>query len=324
MRTSVNKIKYIEHINNRKKTPIFFQKWWLDAVCGEENWNAIIALNGEEIAGVLPFSIKRKFGFKCIEPFLLTPFSGHLINYPPGIKESNKLNHTHKTIQALYNGLPSFHYLKQFLLPGYKNWLPLYWENFKQTTRFTYQLDLSNSLENLYLNLDATAKQYIKKAEELFRVAKSDDSKLVFELIKESFKKKNIPLLYDYHKLNNLYRACKKQAACTYLLALSSQDQPKAALLLASDQNTVFNLLRATHPDCQKSGVSSLLVWNAIKIAKQENAVTFDFAGSMIKSIESFIRTFGAHQVPYYQITKSNSGLYDIIAKSKRELLIFK
>lgn len=41
-----NKSKYRNLCAVEKNIPIFSQDWWLDAVCGEENWDVIIIEKG--------------------------------------------------------------------------------------------------------------------------------------------------------------------------------------------------------------------------------------------------------------------------------------
>ena len=51
-----------------------------------------------------------------------------------------------------------------------------------------------------------------------------------------------------------------------------------------------------------------LLLWEAIQFSSDVTR-KFNFEGSMIKSIEKFFRAFGGRQVPYLEITKTNSIL---------------
>ena len=47
----------------------------------------------------------------------------------------------------------------------------------------------------------------------------------------------------------------------------------------------------------------SLIIWEAIKIAKQHSTI-FDFEGSMIEPIERFFLGFGSTPKPYLNIVK--------------------
>ena len=56
-------------------------------------------------------------------------------------------------------------------------------------------------------------------------------------------------------------------------------------------------------PELRNSGATSLLMWEAIQFAATVTK-KFDFEGSMIESVERFVRAFGARQIPYFQITR--------------------
>ena len=54
-----NKIKYAKFISNFDDVSIFSQPWWLDAVCGEDNWNVILVERDGIPVGSLPYFIKK-------------------------------------------------------------------------------------------------------------------------------------------------------------------------------------------------------------------------------------------------------------------------
>jgi hypothetical protein len=41
-----NKQKYRKFCKKEKNIPVFSKDWWLDAVCGEENWDVAIVEKG--------------------------------------------------------------------------------------------------------------------------------------------------------------------------------------------------------------------------------------------------------------------------------------
>ena len=50
----------------------------------------------------------------------------------------------------------------------------------------------------------------------------------------------------------------------------------------------------------------SLCMWHAIRFAASVSS-RFDFEGSMLEPIERFFRSFGAQQLPYFKVTRTNS-----------------
>ena len=71
-----SKEKYRTFCLKNKSVPIFHKDWWLDAVCGVDNWDVILAENkNNEIIAVLPFCIQKKI-FKYIKQPIYTHHLG--------------------------------------------------------------------------------------------------------------------------------------------------------------------------------------------------------------------------------------------------------
>jgi hypothetical protein len=74
------------------------------------------------------------------------------------------------------------------------------------------------------------------------------------------------------------------------------------------DEQSAYGLFSGIDPALRNSGGASLCMWSLIKHA---STVTkkFDFSGSMMEPVERFLRSFGATQVPYSNISKTPSRL---------------
>ena len=55
------KKKYRKFCKTQSSIPIFSKDWWLDAVCGEDNWDVVLVEKGEEISASMPYYLKRKY-----------------------------------------------------------------------------------------------------------------------------------------------------------------------------------------------------------------------------------------------------------------------
>ena len=66
----------------------------------------------------------------------------------------------------------------------------------------------------------------------------------------------------------------------------------------------------------KSTGLISLLIWEAIKLAAKMK-LSFDFEGSMNKTIEPFFRSFNPEVQHYYNVTRYNNKLL----KFYREIL---
>ena len=54
---------YREQCGNEPSIPIFSRDWWLDAVCGKDNWDAAVVEKGGWVVGSMPYYIKKRAGF---------------------------------------------------------------------------------------------------------------------------------------------------------------------------------------------------------------------------------------------------------------------
>src|ERR1700740_2957909 len=114
--------KYREYCHNNS-LHVFFNDWWLDAVCGKDNWDVVIYEKNGIILGVLPFYIKKQAIFLTnIKMPLLTHYLGPLINYPPDQKYASKIGFENEVLDYLYSNLPKFHLLRNRFNPKISNW----------------------------------------------------------------------------------------------------------------------------------------------------------------------------------------------------------
>ena len=71
-----NKEKYRLLSEKEESMPLFLRAWWLDAVCGVDNWGVSIVEKGGRIEAALPYFIDTKLGMKYLIQPPLTQFLG--------------------------------------------------------------------------------------------------------------------------------------------------------------------------------------------------------------------------------------------------------
>jgi hypothetical protein len=109
--------------------PIFSRDWWMDAVCGPDNWDVIIVKKDNQVIAAMPYYLnKEKKSIRITQP-LLTQTNGIWIKYPPGQKYFKMLSYQKDIMGEIIDRLESlkvdsfsqnFHY-------SVSNWLPFYW-----------------------------------------------------------------------------------------------------------------------------------------------------------------------------------------------------
>ena len=302
-----NKEKYIEFCNKENNLPIFHQYWWLDAVCGENNWDVILYEKGGHIWGSMPYYKIKKYLFKMILMPKLTQFMGPYIKFPKNQKYYKKLSWEKEIMEYFIKNLPQVDFFYQNFHFSITNWLPFYWKGFKQTTRYTYVIDRNLDIENLSKNFETDVRRRIRKAiKNGVRVIESENVRKFYELNKMTFERQGLSIPYSYELVKKIYDYCKKHNSVKIYFAIDNQNNIIAGSFLVYDMNTVYYLMGGIDPERKDIGGMDLVLHESIQFAL-ESKRDFDFEGSMIESIEKYFRSYGAIQKSYFQITKAKN-----------------
>ena len=119
--------------------PLFMQPWYLDAVCTGGRWDAAVVEKDGHVIAVWPYFLKKKAGMTYVAMPPLARMMG-----PYLLPEYRNPRHEPRLLEALLDQLPQLSAFEQDLNYTATNWLPMYWRGFRQTTRYTYQIDLSD------------------------------------------------------------------------------------------------------------------------------------------------------------------------------------
>jgi len=135
------------------------QPWYLDVVCTGGNWDAATVESGGRTIAAMPFFLKKKWGWNYIAMPPLCKFTG-----PYLLPEYRNPDDEIRLYDALTDQLPpKLAAFEQDMNYRVINWLPFYWKGFRQTTRYSYIIDLrqseaeirENSTCKLFFALDA-------------------------------------------------------------------------------------------------------------------------------------------------------------------------
>ncbi len=310
------KEKYISYCSKSTNIGLFQQPWWLDAVCGTENWAASIYENNGNILGAWAYPAKKKKSFRLINMSMLTPGSLPLITYFPGQKLATKISHEQQVLDELIEQLPKFDLFDLYFLPDFKNHLSFYWKGFTQTTRYTYLIkDLSN-LDAVFEEFNASIRTQIRKAEKEITVVESDDINLFYKINALTFKRQNKKVPYSLSYVKQIDTACKENNCRKILLAKDDEGNIHAAIYLVWDNQSAYYLMGGADEIYKSSGAYSLLIWQGI-LKSAQLTKQFNFCGSMLSTVERFFRSFGGEQTPYLHIKKINSKALKLLMALK-------
>lgn len=289
--------------------PLFLNDWWLDAVCVEGQWDAVVLENEGNMKAALPYyNVKGRLGHSYLTMPRLTQYMGPWLIYPENQKTEARLSFEKHTMAELIGNLPPFDSFSQNFHFSVTNWLPFYWESFGQSTGYTYVLENLSDPDALFGQFKGSIRREIRKAQKQVTVKEENDVEKFYHMVGKTYQRqqKGPPVSLEF--LKGIDAACEARNCRKILFALDNQERVHAALYLVWDEHSAYHLLSGGHPELRTSGATSLLMWHAIQSAATVTR-SFDFEGSMIQPIERFFSAFGSTQKPYLQIEKINSRL---------------
>ncbi len=301
------KERYIEFCQVESQIPIFSQPWWLDIVCGSENWEVILVEKGGQIVASFPYYMYTgTLGMHHITLPVLTQKLGPYIKYPKGQKPVSKLSYEKEILEEIIDKLPEYDSFNISFDYKYTNWLPFYWKGFRQSTRYTYVVNDISDAQTVFNNFHGNKRTDIRKAEKYVEVRYDLSGEEFLEYYVNSLKKQGKTLAYSVTVLLNLCQAAYDHNHGRIIYAIDDKGNIHSAILYVWDAKAVYSLVTAFDPEFRTFASSSLLFYQIMKDFSFSGLV-FDFEGSMIENIESSYNKFGTIQTPYFRIYKLNS-----------------
>lgn len=288
---------------------LFARDWWLDAAVGPDGWDVALAKKGKLIVAAMPYVLRRRLGMQILTQPALTPVLGPWIRDFGG-KPASRLSKQKEAMQALIDQLPRFDHFSQTWHPDLGNWQPFYWNGFRQTTYYTYALTDLSDTDALWAGLDGKARGAIGKAGQEYGMRVRDDLPLdpLLELNRQTFAHQGLVPPYPDALVRRLDAACQAHGCGKLLVAVDPAGVPSAAYYFVWDEHSAYGLISSQDPAFRASGANSLCLWETIRAAARLSR-QYNFSGSMIEGIESYLRAFGGAQRPYFHVSKTTSRL---------------
>ena len=308
------KARYRDFCRTAPDVPVFAQPWYLDACTEGGAWNVVLAEEKGRVVAALPFFYKQKGPFryvtmppfvKWLGPYLLPDFRG-------------RLPQEHELMQVLIAQLPPVAAFKQNFYPTITNWLPFYWQQFRQTTFYTYRLHPLLDLARVEAGLGTGIRRDIRRARQQMRVVHDLPLEEFYRVNLLSFRRQELPAPYSMAQFQRLDAALAATSARQFFFAVDEQNRVHSVAYLIWDATTAYFLLAGDDPALRASGAGVLLAWECIRYASQVLGLDcFDFEGSMLPGVERIRVRFGAVQTPYFYVWKHNSRLFELLEKLK-------
>ena len=291
--------------------PLFFHSWYLDAVCGQDSWDAVAYSKDHKTLAIWPYYKKTKYGLTYITMPPLTPYLGPWIINPNVQKSHKKYGYEHEAIGALCEKLPPVHFRTIHTHPSASNLLAARWKGYKEKSRYTYKIDLGDQ-EEIWNGISDKQRNTIRKAQEALSISTTDDIDLFYEFNKKSFDRQDLDIPYNLALIKRLDTALALRSQRSILEAKDKSNNVHGMIYLAYDQHTVYLLAIGSDPQWRSEGSIPLLIWHAIQQFNGSHK-TFDFEGSMIPNIEKFFRSFGGKMTSYSRLFATKHRGIDLL-----------
>lgn len=199
---------------------------------------------------------------------------------------------------------------------GNEDMQPFIWDDFKVEPKYTYQINLEESQDEILSKMSSERRKNIKKAQKEGIKAqfslKNEDSQ---KLIKETFL--NQGLNFDEVVLDKIFNQfCNDNNSISFTSYID--DLPLATVFCVFDKNIAYYILGGYGKTNKHEGAGALAMWEAIKYAKSKGIKTFDFEGSMHPPIEKYFRGFGGKVVSFF-VVKNENVLGKLLLKIRKK-----
>ena len=304
-----NKERYQQLCDEEPSICIYDQPWWMDAVCGAENWDVLLYEKKGNVIGALPYYIKTKHRLRYITVPRTTQHNGVWIKYPPTGKYQTRLALEKEVMTALIEQLEevvrekNIVYYQQTFSPLVTNWLPFYWKGYQQTTRYTYRIAPGQAYQDVFSRFDYAVRKDIERAAPLANIRETDDVDCLYKMHCLTMERQGLSSSYEIDFMRQFDSVLNAHSCRKIYLAEDTEGNLHSAVYIAFDANWVYYLFSGTDPQYRKSNFQTLLLGKIIQFAC-DTGRGFDFEGSMVPGIEQFFREFGPIQTPFFNIRK--------------------
>lgn len=196
---------------------------------------------------------------------------------------------------------------------SFVDWLPFYWEGFRQTTRYTYILGDISDAGKLWAAMSANIRRNINRARcrNKISVRRGLSAEDLSRMAAMTFGRQNLKLKHA-HLLEALVAASRQRGRGDIWGGYDDEGRLHAAAFVVWHGDTAYYIAGGSDPALRESGAHSLTLWEAIR-AVAAHSRSFDFEGSMLPGVERVFREFGAVQTPYFCISKGKPSVWDRI-----------
>ncbi len=319
-----NKEKYAQFCE-KTYVPVFSKPWWMDAVCGKDNWDVwICALDGEQVCAAMPYYMENRDKGKYITKAILTQINGLFIDYPKEQKLAAKQGFEEKICNEAIEYIESldFDVYEQQFHHSFRNFLPYWWRGYTIIPRFTYVIEDTSDMGQIEAGFTANCRKNMRKGYRNTSFFASLEKAQFYKEHEKIYLRQGLYCPFSYELWERLYNACIQNSAGQILSAQDVQGNVLSLMFVVWDEKALYPLLGGSVPEYSNLQTYTALTHKSIELASQKG-LSYDFEGSVIKRINHAFREFGGEPKEYFRIRKVfNPNIIRVETEQKIEQLM--
>ena len=300
-----------EFLEKSEQYSIFSSIEYLESL--KAKFNVLVVLENEDIVGGIVLC-KDRFGLNS-NP-LYVKYLGIVFGQFVG-KKYKIITKKRRITELIISELKSKRSFFYKFHPNFNDWTPFYWTGYEMSVNYTYRIDLNKDFDEITKKYNSRLRTKINKItrESQFELIENIHPAQFLKINKITFQRQGGKMPISEIKFNHFYQKLNPTKIQLIGLQNKSIKEIVCAACIVVDKRTCYLLMNGFDQENIVDGVNEFFIHMLILLYKKKDIDTFDFEGSMIKSIESFYRKFGGEQTPYFEVW-NNSFLVWLKRKS--------
>ncbi len=303
-----NKELYSEWVKGQANIPVFFEPWWLEAVCAGQEWDVLLiesetpsgSPDKGKIIAAMPYMLYSKWWMRWIYMPRETQICGLWLDSNRSF-EVSELQYIRDEVVRQLDALKLTYYYQQYPVGSPCPSL-LMEKGFKAKERVTYRIEDVSDLDKVIDRFSKNKKRQLQRALSL-HAEKGMTAEEFYQFHSKCVAGKRKKLTYSREFLLVLEQKLRKHGQCEILSICNADHIVYAAAFLVWDKSRMYYLIPCYDPEFAESGAGALLALESIKLAR-EIGVSFDFEGSMISGVAKHYKQFGSTPASYFSVEK--------------------
>ncbi|KQR81563.1 hypothetical protein ASG35_04435 [Burkholderia sp. Leaf177] len=278
---------------------IFHEPWWLNATVGE-HWHMAVVKNGADIIGEMPYTLTKKGLWRVSTLPPLTRTLGPVIKRQAADAGDPEWCHRLDVTRELIAQLPDCAHFHQIAHPLVSDAEAAAFSlhGFKVAVGFTLKLPAGADEASVWRGLRWNTRNRVRRSAERFEVRELPGVESFVDFYDSNLATRRLDNVYGSTIMRRLLTEVLRHNAGMLLGTFDTDGTLNAATALIWDKSNVYYFL-TTRKATAHSGAVALLVWQAMKVAR-ERGLEIDFDGVSTAGILKFLAGFGGHLVRRY------------------------